>query len=111
MIPTLCFFSSRLHQTLANLGRSLLLLRVEPLTDLGLGSGGGNEAQPVAAREAGGVGHDLDDVAILELTAQRLELAVDPRTDTVVPQIGVDLVGEVQWRGAARETSTRHPSA
>ena len=46
-------------------------------------------------------GHDLDDVARLQLVVQRHDLAVHARADAAVADVGVDLVGEVQ-RGRAR---------
>jgi hypothetical protein len=62
-----------------------------------------DEVQPVPARLPVGVGDDLDDVAVVELGPERHQLAVDPRPGAVVPELGVDLVGEVERRHAARE--------
>src|SRR6185295_19762990 len=87
----------------ADLERPLLLLRVEPLADLALGARGDDERQPVAARLAVRAGQDLDHVAVLERGPDRHQLAVDARSRAAVSQIGVDVVGEIERRGAARE--------
>ncbi len=48
-------------------------------------------------------GEDLDDIAVLETVAQRDDLAVDTRTDALVPDLGVDGVGEINGRCVAWE--------
>ena len=47
--------------------------------------------------------NDLDDVAVLQLVAERHDLAVDARARTVLADLGVNRVGEVDRRRAARE--------
>ena len=60
--------------------------------------------EPVARRAALALGgEDLDDVARLQLVVQRHDLAVDLGADAAVADVGVDLVGEVQRRGAGGE--------
>ena len=62
-----------------------------------------DEVQPVAARLVAGRGHDLDDVAVSQVRAQRNHLAVDARADALVTDVGVHGVREVDWRRAPRE--------
>ena len=78
-----------------------LLRGVEIVADPGLRLVGDGEGQPVAARLVAGGGEDLDDVAVLELVAQRHHLAVHPGPDALVADLGVDGVGEVDGRRAA----------
>ena len=61
------------------------------------------QLEPVLARRLVGGGDDLHRVAVLQLVAQRHELAVHPRAGAVVPDLGVDAVGEVDHRRARRE--------
>ena len=49
------------------------------------------------------VGDDLDDVAVAQARAQRHHLAVDARADALVADVGVDGVGEIDRRRAARK--------
>ena len=58
--------------------------RVQPL---GLGTG-------IVGRD------DFDLVAAVELRSQRFDLVVDLRSDGVVADLGVNLVGEIQCGGA-----------
>ena len=46
---------------------------------------------------------DLDDVAVAEPRPQRHHLAVHPRADTLVADVGVNRVGEVDRRRVARQ--------
>ena len=62
-----------------------------------------DEVQPVAARLVARRRHDLDDVAVAQPRAQRHHLAVDARADALVADVGVDGVGEVDRRRAARQ--------
>ena len=79
-------------------------LGLEPGLDLVAGAGRLDQREPVARRAALALGgEDLDDVARLQLVVQRHDLAVDPRADAAVADVGVDLVGEVQRRGAGGE--------
>ena len=48
-------------------------------------------------------GEHLDDVAVLELGLERHQAAVDPGADGVVPDLGVDRVGEVDRGRADRQ--------
>ena len=65
------------------------------------GPGGDDLADPFPARGLVRTGHDLDDVAVLERGPQRDELAVDPRADTAVSDVGMDPVGEIERRRSA----------
>src|SRR6185436_11270330 len=62
-----------------------------------------DEVQPVAARLVAGGRHDLDDVAVAEVGAERHHLAVDARADALMSDVGVHGVREVDRRRAARE--------
>src|SRR5205085_11503353 len=75
----------------------------EVVANLGAGAGRADEIEPVLARLLVGARQHLDDVAVPQLVAERLDLAVDPRAGDVIAQLGVDLVGEVDRRRAARE--------
>ena len=79
-------------------------LGLEPGLDLVARAGRLDQREPVARRAALALGgEDLDDVAGLQLVVQRDDLAVDARADAAVADVGVDLVGEVQRRGAGGE--------
>ena len=79
-------------------------LGLEPGLDLVAGAGGLDQREPVARRAALALGgEDLDDVAGLQLVVQRDDLAVHARADAAVADVGVDLVREVQRRGADGE--------
>src|SRR4029450_11651317 len=59
---------------------------------------------PVARRAALALARqDLDDVARLELVVERDDLAVDLCANAAGAELGVNLVGEVQRRGAGGE--------
>ena len=79
----------------------LATLLAEPRLDLGLGPGGLDEVEPIAA----GTGtlrlgcEDLDHVAVGELRLEGDKLAVDARSDAAMAHLGVHAVGEVD-RGA-----------
>ena len=90
-----------LQQLAAGVLGVLARLGLEPGLDLVAGAGRLDQRQPVARRAALALGgEDLDDVARLQLVVQRHDLAVDARADAAVADVGVDLVGEVQRRGA-----------
>ena len=44
---------------------------------------------------------DFDDVPVAEAGAERHHLPVHPRADTLVPDIGVNGIGEIHWRSVA----------
>jgi len=48
-------------------------------------------------------GQDLYDIAVLQLRAQGHQLPVDPAPDAAMADFGVYRIGEIDWRGAARE--------
>src|SRR5205823_5560822 len=48
-------------------------------------------------------GQHLDDVPGAQLVGEWDDLAVDLRADAAVADVGVDLVCEVEWRGARRK--------
>src|SRR2546430_8733852 len=83
--------------------RPRALLRLDVGTDASLGARALDELQPVLRRRLAGRRDDLDGVTALQLVAQRHDLAVHARAGAVVPDLGVDAVGEVDDRGADRE--------
>ena len=93
-----------LQQLAAGVLGVLARLGLEPGLDLVAGARGLDQRQPVARRAALALGReDLDDVARLQLVVQRDDLAVHARADAAVADVRVDLVREVQRRGADRE--------
>ena len=93
-----------LQQVAAGVLGVVARLGLEPLADLVAGAGGLDERQPVARRAALALGgEDLDDVARVELVVQRHDLAVDLGAHAAVADVGVDLVREVERRGAGGE--------
>ena len=64
---------------------------------------GCGKVEPVAVRLVTALGDDLDDVAVLQVSTKRHHLAVDPRADALVPDVGVNRVGEVDRRRPSRE--------
>ena len=87
----------------ADLDRTLLLLGVDPLTDLAPRPRRGDDVQPVAAGFAVRVRRDLDDVAVVQFGAQRHQPAVHPRAAAVMAEFRVNAIGEVERRRAAGE--------
>lgn len=92
-----------LHAFLEHLYASLdvvLLLALEEALDGLLGLACGYRVQPLGLG-TGIVGRDdFDLVAAVELRSQRFDLVVDLRSDGVVADLGVNLVGEIQCGGA-----------
>ncbi|MBQ9926131.1 MAG: family 1 glycosylhydrolase [Clostridia bacterium] len=67
-----------------------LALTLEPLTDLGLGTGGLYDLQPAALGAGRGLGgNDIDDLAALQLVVEVDDTAVDMGADHVVADIAV----------------------
>src|SRR5206468_8151536 len=73
-----------------------------PLPDLGAGSRRGDERKPVPTRTAtlGLRGEDLDDLAVLQLPLEGDQLAVEPRANATVTDLGVHRIGEFDRGGA-----------
>ena len=92
-----------LEQLAPELEAALLLLGVDVVLDLVARPRGDDEVQPVAARMMPGRGDNLHDVAVAEARAQRHHLAVDPRADALMADVGVDGVREVDRRRVARK--------
>ena len=96
--------AQRLRQHLLAQRQRLLLLEVlQVVPDLGACAPGAHDVEPARVGARAGRGDDLDHVAALELGAQCGRLAVDRRGHRVVADVGVDRVGEVDRRGAARQ--------
>ncbi len=91
------------EQPPAQLEAARLLLGVDEVLDLVARARRDGEVQPVAARLVPGLREDLDDVAVGEPRAERHHAAVDARADALVADVGVDGVGEVHRRRAARQ--------
>src|SRR5882724_4602470 len=92
-----------LEHLAAELDRAHTLLDLEPLVDLRPRPRRLDDLQPVAARMLVGRRHDLDDVPLPQRVPERDELGVHLRADTVLADLGVDRVGEVEGRRAVRE--------
>src|SRR4051794_20530910 len=93
-----------LQQLAAGVLGVLARLGLEPGADLVARAGGLDHREPVARRAPLALGGEhLDDVARLQLVVQRHDLAVDLGADAAVADVGVDLVGEVEWGRADGE--------
>ena len=92
-----------LDQLPSQLDGAVLLLGVQPVPDLVPRPRGHDHVDPLAARRLRRPGDDVDDVAVRQRRPQRHELPVQPRADAAVADVGVDPVGEVERRRAARE--------
>ena len=84
-----------------DLGRALLA--AERAADRGLGAAGDHHVLPRRLRPLALGADDGDRLAVAELGPERHPLAVDLGADAAVADAGVDGVGEVDRRGAARE--------
>ena len=87
----------------ANLDGALALVHVEPVLDFVARARGLDQAEPVAAGLVAGLGEDFDDVAGVQLVAQRNHASVDFRADAGVTDFGVNGIGEIDRRGIARK--------
>src|SRR5688572_4506908 len=94
---------ARFEQLAAEVDALLTLLGAQRGADPRARAGGDAEVEPVLRRLLGRRGHDLDDVAALQLVADRHDLPVGAGADTVRADLGVDGVGEVDRGRAARE--------
>ncbi len=78
----------------------VVLLMLEPGTDLLARLVGAHDRQPVPRRPVGRLGgDDLDDVAVAQPVVERHQSVVDLGADGAVADIGVDPVGEVERGG------------
>ncbi|CPO62663.1 Uncharacterised protein [Bordetella pertussis] len=90
-------------QSLAE-GHGLLVLDgSQVMADFGTGAAGAHVIEPLRVRARGRRSDDFDRVAAAELGAQRDELAIDLGGDRLVADVGMDGVGEIDRRGAARQ--------
>ncbi len=92
-----------LEELLARGGGSCRAARAQEVADLGARARRPDEIEPVLAGLLVGARQDLDHVAVPELVAERLDLAVDARAGDVLAELGVDREREVDRRRAARE--------
>ena len=90
-----------LEQLASELDRARLLFRVNQVLDLVARARRRGEVEPVTARPVPGLRDDFDDVAVLEARAERHDLAVHPRADALMADIGVNRVGKIDGRRAA----------
>jgi hypothetical protein len=86
-----------------DLDRLDALLLGQPVADFVARARGDGEVQPVAARAVARRRQNLDDFAVLDLVLERDDAVVDLRARTLVADFGVNRVGEVNRRRAARE--------
>src|SRR6058998_3582999 len=92
-----------LQQALAQLQAPLGLFHPQPVLDLVLGSRGPDELQPVPMRRLRGGRDDLDRVPAAELIFERHHLAVDLGAATVIADLSVDGIREIDGRGALHQ--------
>jgi len=97
------FWESSREDLAADGDRASRLLALHPAAHARLGPRGLHELQPVLRRGLARRGDDLHGVAALQLIAERHDAAVDPRPGAVLPDFGMDPVGEVDDGGADRE--------
>ena len=90
-------------QLAADFDGALALVNVEPVLDLVARARRLDQAEPVAAGLVAGLREDLDDVAGMQLVAQRHHASVDLGADAGVADFGVNRVSEVDGRGVARQ--------
>ena len=88
------------HRVPAQLLVFLPHLLAEPLADAVFGLLGLDYLQPVPAGAVALGGHDLDDIAVLQLCFQGHQAVVDPGAHAGMAHLGVDAVGEIQRYGA-----------
>src|SRR5438067_10173827 len=89
-----------LQQIASDLQRSLALLLLDEAADLRLRPAGLHEREPVLVGPDVLAREDLHRIAVLQLVAQRHDLAVDLRPLAVGAHLGVDGVGEVDRTAA-----------
>src|SRR5690348_11861374 len=92
-----------LQDDLAEIEILLALLRAHEAADARARLAGDDEALPGRRRRLRLGRNDVDLVAIGEWRAQRREAAVDLGADAGVADHGMDGIGEVDRRGAARQ--------
>ena len=80
-----------------------LFLGANEVLDLVPGMRRDHHVQPVAVRLVPGLRDDLDDVAVLEARPERDDLSVDAGADALMSDVGVNRIGKVDRRRAARE--------
>ena len=92
-----------LDQLAADFNGTLALVDIEPVLDLVARARRLDDGQPVAAGLVPGLGQDLDDVAAVQLVAQRHHAPVHLGAHAGVADFGVDGVGKVDraWSRAA----------
>ncbi|MNM95967.1 hypothetical protein D3C81_1084300 [compost metagenome] len=92
-----------LQQALAQLDGLVELGGLEVMPDRRARLARADEGEPRRIRLRVRRRHHLDDIAALQLGAQRQQLVVDLDRHALVAQVAVHRVGEVQRRGAARQ--------
>ena len=90
-------------QLAADFDGALALVNVEPVLDLVAGARRLDDGEPVAAGLVSGLGDDFNDVAGVELVAERNHAPVDFGAGAAVADFGVNGVGEVDGSGFARQ--------
>ena len=91
------------EQLPADVGGLLALVEMNPLANLAARARGVNKREPVARGRVALLRDDFDHVAIGERVTQRNHLAIHFRAGALVADFGVDRVGEINRRGAARK--------
>ncbi len=92
-----------LEELLAEALALVALLGAKVRADLGPRARRADEVEPVLVRMLVRARQHLDDVPVPQLVPEGLHLAVDLRAGDAIPELRVDLVGEVHGRRAPRE--------
>src|SRR5258708_9785763 len=92
-----------LDQLAADFDGPLALMNVEPVLDLVARAGRPDNAKPVAAGLVPGLSEDFNDVAGVQLVAQRYHASVDFGAHAGVADFGMNGVSEIDWSGIARQ--------
>src|SRR5271163_421184 len=92
-----------LKQLAPDIGGLLTLVQMNPLADLAARARSLDEREPVARRPVSLLRDDINDVAIGDHVAQRNHLSVHLRAGALMPDLGVNGVGKINRRGAARQ--------
>src|SRR5688500_7671387 len=92
-----------LEQPAPELDAARALFALQDVLDLAARPGRRHECEPVTTRLVTRLRDDLDDVAVLQPAAERHHLPVDACADTLVADVRVDAVREIDRGGAARQ--------
>ena len=92
-----------LEQAASDFGGLLALDEVDPLADFAARARSAHEVQPVAAGHVAFLREDFDHIAVGQAMPQRNDLAVHLCADALIADFGVNGVGKIDGRRAARQ--------